>query len=199
MKNSTEGLSVVVLLAVLSACAHAPKRLDNIPLLWKPTTEIKLPAGTLDKLIDTKFQFDVFKDVRQHPDLIAENREEATPRSVTTRDNVGEFVATHARGAFDRIGLKTVDKDGDVVVAGDLRQFFVDETDTYKGRVQLRVSVRNHNGKSLWTGPVTGVAKNFGRSYSAENYYETLSNAILDAVSSLVEDADFRAALIRKE
>src|SRR5580704_13355707 len=53
----------------LFACITPHKRLDNIPLLWKPTSEMKLPPGTLNSLMDTKIQFDAFKDVRKKPEL----------------------------------------------------------------------------------------------------------------------------------
>ena len=198
MKNPN-GIAIAVLFVGLSACITAPRRLDNISLMWKPTSEIKLPPRTLGTLLDTKVQFEVFKDVREHPELVAENREDATPKPVTTRDNVGEFVSAHFRWGFDRAGLTTVESNGDVVVAGEVRQFFVDETTTYKGHVLLRISVRNRTGKTLWTGAATGTAARFGHSYSAENYYEVFSDSILYAVSSLLQDADFRTALARKE
>jgi len=200
----TNGIAFVLLFAGLSACHTAPVRLDNIPLMWKPTSwkstsELKLPAGALKNILDTKVQFNAFKDVRKNPELVAENNENATPKPVTTRDNVGEFVSAHFRWAFDRAGLTTVDSGGDVFVDGEVRQFFVNETEIYKGQVLLRISVRNRAGKTLWTGAATGTATNFGHSYSAENYYEVFSDSVLNAVSSLLEDADFRTALARKE
>ncbi len=198
MKNFN-GIGVVMLLVGFTACHTAPVRLDNIPLMWKPTSDIKLPPETLKNIIDTKVQFSAFKDVRKNPELIAENRENATPKPVTTRDNIGEFVSAHVRWAFDRAGLATVDNGGDVVISGEVRQFFVDETTTYKGRVQLRIIVLDRAGKTLWTGATTGAASRFGHSYSAENYYEVFSDSILDAVTSLIQDDDFRAALARKK
>src|ERR1019366_1413202 len=135
----------------------------------------------------------------KRPELIAENREDAVPKPVSTKDNVGAFVSAHFRGAFDQLGLKTVDRGGDVVVAGEVRQFFVEETNTYKGHVVVHLNVRNRAGKSLWTGTAKGENSRFGRSYSAENYYETFSDAILAAVTSLLQEDEFRAALARKE
>ena len=190
---------VGLLLVGFSACMTAHVRLDNIALMWKPTSEIKLPPGILSNIMDKKIQFDVFKDVRKQPELIAENREDPTPKPVTTHDNVGEFVSTHVRGAFDRVGLTTVDSGGNVIIGGEVRQFFVEETDTYKGHVLLRLNVRNRAGKTLWTGAAPGDATRFGHSYRAENYYEVFSDSIISAVSSLLQDEDFRAALSKKE
>jgi hypothetical protein len=40
-----------------------------------------------------------------------------------------------------------------------------------------------------------GSSKRFGRSYKAENYYETMSDAITHAASNLANDTGFHQAL----
>jgi hypothetical protein len=40
-----------------------------------------------------------------------------------------------------------------------------------------------------------GSASRWGRSYKADNYYETLSDSLLDALHKLLSNADFIAAL----
>ncbi len=140
-----------------------------------------------------RFSFDTFKDMRQQPELIAENREKATPRPVTTKDDVGAFVMTHMRRIFYRAGLTTVDSGGDVVISGEVRQFFVEETDTYKASVVIRLTVRNSAGAALWEGDVSGSASTFGRSYSMVNYDQVLSDSIIDATATLLKDHDFRS------
>ncbi len=192
-------VSVLLVMTCLSACRTTPKRLDNIPLMWKPTSEFKVPPGSLNNILDTKFQFNGLKDVRKQPALVAENREDAVVKPVTTKDDVGEFVTKNVRVAFDRLGLTTVDSGGDVVIGGEVRQFFVDETDTYKGQVLLRLTAHNRSGKSLWAGAAHGTATRFGHSFSAENYYEVFSDSIVNAVSGLLQDPDFRKALREKE
>jgi hypothetical protein len=198
MKNKNV-LGVGLLLIGLGACITAPRRLENIPLMWKPTSEVQLPPGTLPDMSDVKIQFEAFKDMRKQPELIAENREEAIPKPVTTHDNVGQFASAHVREVFDKMGLTTVDKDGALIVSGEVRQFFVEETTTYKGNVLLRIRIRNRAGKTLWAGDAAGTATRFGHSYSADNYYEVFSDSIVNAVSSLMQDAGFRAALARKK
>ncbi len=133
----------------------------------------------------------------QQPALVAENREMATPRLVTTRDDVGAFVATHMRQIFDRGGLTTVDSGGNAVVSGEVRQFFVEETDTYRANVVLHLTVRSSAGTALWDGNVSGSASTFGRSYSMENYDQVLSDSIIDATATLLKDPDFRSAVIK--
>ena len=56
----------------------------------------------------------------------------------------------------------------------------------------------NQDGKTLWNGLASGEATRFGRSYQAENYYEVLSDAVVNTVSSMLRSAEFRNALSRR-
>jgi hypothetical protein len=180
-------------LLVSAAALAAPRLLQNIPLQWKPTSP--LSSGAVEST-SAKVSVASFKDARQNPQLIAENREdENKPKPVTTADDVGAFVTTHIREIFDRNGITTVDSGGDAVVSGEVRQFFVEETGTYQGQIALHVTVRDPSGKLLWEGSTSGTNSRFGRSYKAENYYETLSDSLIDATTSLLKNSDFMKAL----
>jgi hypothetical protein len=166
--------------------------LQNVPLQWKPTSELQLstmqmPSGSI--------QFETFQDERNQKETIGENLEDDKPKPVTTTDDVGAFVCTHMRGLFDHAGLKTTDSDGAIRIKGEVRQFFVTETATYKSVVVVHLTVMDRGGKTLWSGLASGDATRFGRSYKLENYYEVLSDAIVNTVSSLLESADFQKAL----
>ena len=112
-----------------------------------------------------------------------------------TTDDVGTFVGSHMRALFERAGLQTVDSDGTIRIKAEVRQFFVTETATYKSVVVVHLSVTDRAGKPLWSGLASGDATRFGRSYRLENYYEVLSDAIVNTVSSLLESAEFQRAL----
>jgi len=61
----------------------------------------------------------------------------------------------------------------------------VEEREEYRGRVALALTVNDAAGKQVWSGQVVGRAKTWGRSYSAQNYLEVLSNSLLDAIDEL--------------
>jgi hypothetical protein len=67
------------------------------------------------------------------------------------------------------------------------------ETNTYKGEVRLKLTVKRAD-KEEWIGVAAGTSSRFGRSYKAENYYETLSDALLEASERAVRDEGFRKA-----
>lgn len=190
-------LKRMVLVALLAVSGSAmAKDLSNIPLEWTPTQSFaEFGAVDLSGLNNVKVQFKGFTDVRKEPALIAENHEKEPTRRVTTKDNVAAFVTDHVKETFSKAGINVVDNGGDVLVSGEIRDFFVNEKDQYVGNVTVYVTVSTPAGQVLWQGIAGGGATNFGRSYKADNYYETLSNAVLKLSNSMLGSQGFRSAL----
>jgi len=183
---------LVLLLVVATGVYAKTTLLEHVPLLWKPTSELRLSTM---QMADAPIQFETFQDVRDDKQSIGQNLEDPKPKPVTTTDDVGAFVSTHMRELFGQAGLKTVDSNGAVTIKGEVRQFFVRETSTYRSVIVVHIAVVSRDGKTLWSGLATGDATRFGRSYKLENYYEVLSDAIVNAVSSMLQSADFQRAL----
>jgi hypothetical protein len=182
---------LLVIAAGFSVQAHAALLL-NVPLKWRPTSELRL--GTRE-MSPAQVEFAVFRDLRPDKQAIGQNLEDQKPRPVTTTDDVGSFVSTHMRQLFDRAGLKTVDSHGSVIIKGEVTQFFVRETSLYRSAVAVHLTVVGADGKVRWSGTASGEAKRFGRSYELENYYEVLSDAIVNTVSSMLRSDQFQKAL----
>ena len=186
---------MLLLAATLLACTCVyakSKLLEHVPLLWKPTSELRLGAVQMPL---TAIQFATFQDARDNKEAIGENQEDEKPKPVTTTDDVGAFVSSHMRELFNQAGLKTVDSNGSVILKGEVRQFFVRETSTYRSAVAVHLELVGRDGKTLWSGLASGEAKRFGRSYNLENYYEVLSDAIVNTVSSMLQSAEIQKAL----
>lgn len=192
MRVRVRGLLFALALCACSDAYAKPKLLEHVPLQWKPTSELQLGAM---QMALTSIQFETFQDARDNKDAIGENLEDPTPKPVTTSDDVGAFVSSHMRALFNQAGLKTVDSDGTVMLKGEVRQFFVRETATYLSSVAVHLEIVGRDGKTLWSGLASGEAKRFGRSYKLENYYEVLSDAIVNTVSSLLQSAEVQKAL----
>lgn len=186
-------------LSLAATVAAARKPLSGIPLVWKPTDAGKMGTVNLTGIDRTKIEIGPFTDGRDKPATIGENREDekGAVYPVTTSGKVADFCATNLADTLRGLGLTVVKEGGDVVLTGEVAQFFVTETNTYLGDVKLKLTVAGKDGAALWTGMATGTNKRFGRSYKAENYYETLSDSLLNAVSGLVGDEGFRKALAR--
>jgi hypothetical protein len=193
-------LFAIVALLSLAGAACAADKLEGIALKWKPTSTIgKGLALDLTDLVDRKIQVESFADARADKSgLIGENREKAVPKKVSTPDSVPDFVTGNVRQLLSKAGLNVVEAGGDAVIGGEIRAFFVEETDTYLGDVTLRVTVKDQSGKAVWTGISSGASKRFGRSYKADNYYETLSDALIEATQALLKNPGFLKALAGK-
>ena len=181
-----------LLLSMSLTASSQTKLLEHIPLQWRPTSALQL--GTTQMTAST-VTIAPFTDGRDNKELIGENREDAIPKPVTTTDDVGTFVSTNIRRLFDQAGVKTVDSNGEVTIKGEVKQFFVREESTYKSTVAIHLTVIDQEGKTLWNGLASGEATRFGRSYKAENYYEVLSDAVVNTVSSMLQAADFQKAM----
>jgi len=181
------------------ATAAKRDKLEGIPLVWKPTTNLaSIGAVDMTGLTNVKVQVDRLGDKRETPGLIGQNSEKQPPRKVTTPDDVAGFVTDHMKSVMKGAGLNVVDSGGNATVKGEILQFFVDETDTYKGDVRINVTVTNAAGKVVWNGLVGGSNTRFGRSYKDENYYETLSDSLIDATYNLLKTPGFHDALVKK-
>jgi hypothetical protein len=154
------------------------------------------PLDISGALLTTSIHVETFTDSRQNPATVAENREKAANiRAVTTSTNVASYVTDHLGDSMRGAGLNIVGGVGDVNVSGEIREFFVAETDLYRGNLSLLVTVRNREGKELWNGVVIGGAEHFGRSYRADNYFETISDMILRASYNLLANPGFHESL----
>jgi Flp pilus assembly secretin CpaC len=185
-----------ILAACLLSCAltasSKTQLLEDIPLQWRPTSALQL--GTA-QVTPSTVTIAPFTDGRDNKKVIGENREEKTPKPVTTTDDVGTFVSTNIRRLFDQAGVKTVDSSGEVIIKGEVTKFFVREESTYKSTVEIHLTLIDQDGKTLWNGLASGEATRFGRSYQAENYYEVLSDAVVNTVSSMLQAVDFQKAM----
>ena len=195
----SRGVAVVVAVLFvvgLGGPAVAQKKLENIPLVWKPTSKTGSGSGVtnLSGLMEVKIQVDPFVDTRENQAKFGENQADKAPKPVTTSGNVADFCTQNFRNALKQYGLTIVPSGGDVVVGGDILEFMVIETNTYKGDVRIKLNVKK-KGKTEWAGIAAGTSSRWGRSFKDDNYYETISDSLLDAVAHAMDDEGFRKAI----
>jgi hypothetical protein len=188
-------LSVLVVAVVcLWGCAAGLH--ENIPLAWKPTNDVyDVKTATLTGLYKQKIRIMPFVDARENKSEIGRNVEREIPRPVTTRDDVAAWSTDRFSSLMRQFGLTVVDRGETVVLKGEILQFQVIEDSLYRGNVGIKMTVESPAGEVLWQGMMTGTNKRFGRSYKPENYYETLSDAYLEAVQGLLKNGEFIRAM----
>ena len=190
---------LLLVLAFLVGCASAPYNLENVPLVWMPEKHPRASAGAASEaFLKTKLNVAPMKDLRQNPKLIGENREKTPARPVTTSTDVAAFVTDQFKALLTGAGLTVVDSGENAIIKGEIQQFFVTETEDYVGNVTLHITAADPAGKTLWEGVTSGESSRVGRSYRADNYYQSLSDALSVATSHLLQDSGFQAAVAGK-
>ncbi|HET8900414.1 MAG TPA: hypothetical protein VFM84_00630 [Holophagaceae bacterium] len=193
------------LIAGLAAtCAFAwagNKDMKGVPLEWTPTSTLAESMGPLNllPLANAKIWIQPFTDARPDKALVGENQERSVALTISTKDDVAAFLGEHMRALYKEAGLPMAAKaeEATVVVSVEVLRCKVTEKDTYKGELNLMVEVKA-GGKPVWRGTVMGEATRWGRSYKLENYYEAISDSLLDAVGkSLKSDAFLKALATR--
>lgn len=181
----------------LSTASGAADRLENIPLEFTPTSPISERAPVdLKGLEGVKLQVDAFTDQREDPASIGRNVAKAPPRKVTTKEDVPRFVTYHVKRLLSGLGVDVVESGGTVILKGEVRQFFAEETNRYNATVELRIIAEDPAGKVLWAVSTTGTSSRFGLPYKGANYYEVLSDALIGAVHEFVRSPNFKKAMI---
>ena len=190
---------LLLVLALLVGCASAPYNLDNVTLVWMPEKHPRASAGAASEaFLKTKIKVAPMTDSRENPKLIGEDREKTPARPVTTKDDVAAFVTDQFKTLLTGAGLTVVDGGENAVIKGEIQRFFVTETEDYVGNVTLHITAADPAGKTLWDGVTSGESSRVGRSYHADNYYQSLSDALSVATSHLLQDSGFQAAVAGK-
>jgi hypothetical protein len=96
---------------------------------------------------------------------------------------------------LSNFGLDVVQDQGHLTLEADIVNFFVTEKSVYKGLLSLKVRLLSKSNAVIWEEMISGDATRFGRSYSAPNYYEALSNAVIYAAYSLLKNDSFQRAV----
>jgi hypothetical protein len=183
-----------------AAATRKRDKLEGIALVWKPTTEAtRLAPGDLAGLENTRLQIAPVVDGRQEKSIIGENKEDAPKvRLVTTSDDVPAFVTQHMTDLVSRAGVAVSANGANRILKSELKAFNVEETRWYNGDVRLVVTLTDASGKTLWSGTTGGRAQRYGISYKADNYYETLSDSLIEATYYLLRNQSFHEALVVK-
>lgn len=173
------------------------KSLENIHLTWKPTTAVKPRANNV-KFVE-RITVEDFTDSRKTPELIGEYRERGGRVSrVTTTDNIAAFATEGFRKSFEHAGFSTVKAGSEISVGADLIRYVVTEENLYKGQIEINVRIKDSAGQPLWSGIIKSSQERWGMSYKADNYFEVLSDLIVNVVNTLVQDPETQKAFVKR-
>jgi uncharacterized lipoprotein YajG len=167
-----------------------------IQLRYKPNNEARVNP----RVPAVKIFLEDIRDARSNPRAIGENLEEEGNRVlITTADPQGakNFVKSALVAEFSDKGFHLVDSSGQAgkIIAGTLVRFWTVETSRYNSQTHLKIEVKDKSGNTYLSKTYTGTGKNFGRSLSEQNYYESFSDSLANLVEGLFSDGEFLKAL----
>lgn len=188
---------LVALVLGTAGAGAATRRFRDVELRWTPTAQLGAMAWIdLTGLGDRTVELRPFEDERARKDRIGEYRaDEPEVWPVATAGDVARWAGEGFARTLERVGLRVVERDGDVVVRGAVRHLLVTERGGLEGEVALRVAAETRAGERLWEGLVLGAASGAGRFDRDRAYSETLSDTLFDAVLRLLQNSDFTATL----
>jgi len=189
------------------------KDVDSVPLVWNPSApEGGIRAGMIDLALfgGVRIRIDRFEDRREGDKTRLGTRAgKAGPVEVTTPDDVPKFVTDRMLLALERLGLTAIDdrrlrvwgakleprKAPVVRLRGELLGLRADQGKLLEAEARLGVVVEDAQGKPIWSGTSAGRAGREARKYSLEDWQETISDALAEAIAQLARSEDFVRAL----
>ena len=170
-----------------------------IQLQYKPNQKVKVQPRNVPPV---KIYLEEIRDARPQPREIGENQEKDQKILIVTSDSGGarQFVRSALNKEFRDKGFSVEDSSGQAqkIIGGTLMKFWTIETSRYNSQAQLRIEVKDKTGVVYFNRTYSGTGKNFGRSLSEQNYYESLSDALANMVDGLFSDSEFLKALAEK-
>jgi hypothetical protein len=187
--------AALLAVVVLAMACERPKEL-RVPLDYRPTdrlalTGLRVAPGThvavrvLDQRTDATAIGSNTEDTSKPVPIYAAS----PPPDVFVQDAVSRELTNAG------IPVEQDPKVATKILKLGLKRFWTDETNTYHTTILADADLTDSAGKSLWRGQVSGNNQKFGRSLSAENYQETLSDAVVDMVQNLLRNPTFVEAL----
>lgn len=194
---SAAASGLVLLLGSASEVEGATRRFRDVTLSWLPTAQLSdLAWIDLAGVGRHSVELRPFADERARPDRIGEVRaDEPDVYPVATVSDVSRWAGEGVARTLERVGLRLVEKDGDLVLRGAIRHLLVVDRGTLEGEVALHVSAETPDGETLWEGIVLGARAGSNRFDRDRAYSETLSDALFDAVMKLLQSSEFTGFL----
>jgi hypothetical protein len=178
----------------LAACSHT-EVVAAFPLEWRGVDSQPTPSpAVMDGIRRHVFHVEPFADKRPADSPIATIEDD--PHPVQTPTDVAAFCTKQFTDLLTAASAHIGEEPNAVDLHAEILDFKVIEGGFYNGEARVHFSIQS-GGQSTWEGVYDGKSKRWGRSHSADNYNEALSNAFAEVVRNLMQDDSFGKALAK--
>lgn len=175
--------------------AYAKSDSLKVDLEFKPRESVKVNPKNVPA---SKIFFEPVQDARSNPRTIGENLEDKGQKvSILASNEPSGFVRSVLIREFRNKKFSVEDNAGTAskIVAGTLVKFWTVETSNYDSQTQIKIEVKDRNGRVHYSRTYPGVGKNRGRSLSDTNYNESISNSMTSLIDKIFSDQEFLNSL----
>ncbi len=192
-KMAWKMIFVFILLNLSIGCAVTPE-LVQVKMDYTPTNLVTPP---IERPGSSIFIAPII-DKRKNPEQIGENVEKskAVPAKASPQEVLSSIEKAFKK-EFSRAGLNVVDDKGKAqrIVQVSLMNLWVQEKNTFDAVVVNHVEVKDKMGKVLYSQGFKGTATRWGRSYSAEEYRKSISDAVVELLKHMFKNDAFMKSL----
>lgn len=186
----------LILLALVCATTLAcgTHYITDLPLVWSGVKQNPVATTAVDRAFEAvPVTLGELRDMRPG-DKGKVGTYEEDGFVVMTSGNVADFWRGRLRAMLESAGAR-LESAPQARIDADLLQFDCIEGKTFNGVVRMRIIV-SRPGAEPWSKHYEGRSKRWGRTHKAENFNETLSNALAEATRKVVQDEAFAKALL---
>ncbi len=177
-----------------------PEKTRIVNLEWKPTmkkTDINPEPLGVYKAIT--FKILSLTDTREDKRIIGKAYEDMKVRDafvpIATRVNVAQWLRNGLNRVFAELGIKTDDREGNLILEIEIVEFFIFDDFTQTGSVLMRINARNLEGMFIWEGLIKGTSDLYVHAGDSDGISECLSNTMMVTIYNLLTDHSFRDAV----
>jgi uncharacterized lipoprotein YajG len=188
-------LFVFLVWALIPFTAYAKSDSLKIDLEFKPRESVKVQPKNVPP---GKIFFEPVQDARPNSRAIGENLEDKGQKvSILASNEPSSFVRSVLIREFRNKKFSVEDSAGTAskIVSGTLVKFWTVETSNYDSQTQIKIEVKDRNGRVHYSRTYPGVGKNRGRSLSDTNYNESISNSLTSLIDKIFSDQEFLSSL----
>jgi 3-oxoacyl-[acyl-carrier-protein] synthase-1 len=181
-----KGLLFVIASLALSGCFSHTGPLAPFPLEYRGVDSAPSSSTAVGAALGARtIRVEPLVDKRTQPTVVGVYEDEGT--QVESSSNVSAFYTQQFEGIIQKATGKVVPSGQTTTIKGEILDLKVVEGGMYTGQARLHVQVVE-KGAVVWDAVYEGTSKRWGKSHTAENYNEALSNSFTDAVRRLLND-----------
>lgn len=163
----------------------------NTSISWKPNVlEDDFHVESIESFRNVHLSFKPLSDYRTAKESIGNINFNGQPKAIIPKDDIGLWCSKNLKNCCKFLGLEGATKTSPFSFEGEITDFSIMQDITMHARIGLSLSC-NKDGLTVWEGSVEGNSELYVIPTGSDGISECLSNTLINAVYSLLNDKSF--------